>query len=151
MRQARVIFRPEGIHTPSTRQVRSIMFWIGHDDRPTTPAECQPYQRPIRTWLARTHPADEVTEIWFSRPELLIWETNQPRSGQDIVVEGGATLRSGHAYRLSLELHASFCNCAWCRDEDIVAGESEWVEAAERGKPSLTEPHHAVPAASGSA
>lgn len=130
MRQARVIFRPEGIHTPQRGQLRSIMFWVGSDERPTTPDDCRSYEPPIRNWLARVHPDDDVAEIWFSRPEILTWEASpspSPRCGQDIVVDGGAILRSGHAYRLRLELHDSFCNCAWCQDEDIVAGESEWI------------------------
>lgn len=131
MRTGRVIFRPQGIHQPNPDQVRSIMFWIGLDDRPTSPADCQPYEQPIRTWLARTHYGDKVADVWFSRPELLTWQPwPSPRSGQDILVEGGVTMRSGRAYRLLLELHAGFCNCAWCQDEEIVAGEWEWVEAS---------------------
>lgn len=132
MRQARVIFRPDGIHYPEQDQLRSIMFSIGYDDRPTTAADCQPYEQPIRIWLERTHPDDQIAEIWFSRPELLTWKPwPSSRSGQDIVVEGGAILRSGHAYRLLLELHDGFCNCAWCRDEEIVAGEWEWVSVPD--------------------
>lgn len=132
MRQARVIFRPEGIHSPAGDQLRSIMFMVGYDDQPTTPEDCRAYEPPIRTWLARTHPDDDIAEIWFSRPETLTWAPwPAPRSGQDIIVEGGAVLHSGHAYRLRLELHASFCHCAWCQDEDIVAGESEWIAIAD--------------------
>jgi hypothetical protein len=128
MRQARVIFRPDGIYGPPRDQLRSIMFMVGLDDHPTTPADCRIYEPPIRAWLARARPGDDVTEIWFSRPEILVWEPRPaPRCGQDIVVEGGVILRTGPAYRLLLELHDSFCTCAWCQDEEIVAGESEWI------------------------
>ncbi|MCI2421126.1 hypothetical protein MOQ72_27150 [Saccharopolyspora sp. K220] len=122
-----MIVRPDGVYRPAPDLLRSIMFWIGHDDRPTTAADCRIYEPPIRIWFERTYPADPVSEIWFSRPELLTWPIDQPRSGQDTVVEGGVTLGSGRAFRLLLELHTSSCNCAWCGAEDIVAGEWEWV------------------------
>jgi len=41
MRQARVIFRPDGIYGPPRDQLRSIMFMVAVDDHPTTPADCR--------------------------------------------------------------------------------------------------------------
>lgn len=108
------------------------MFPVRHDDQPTTAADCQLYDKPIRTWFADTQPGDPITEIWFSRPELLIWKPCESRSGQDLVVEGGVILTSGRAYRLLLlELHDGFCTCAWCQGEDIVLGEWEQVDGPD--------------------
>ena len=132
MRQARVIFRPEGIKTPTSEQRRSINFLVDFDAAPSTPEQCAPYENPIRIWLERTHPGD-TPKIVFFHPEHLYWAPGEPRCGQDILVEGRATLSSGRRYRFLLELHDSFCNCAWCRDEDIIA--DEHVEHIALNKP----------------
>jgi hypothetical protein len=127
MRRARVIFRPEGIQSPRLEELHSIMFLIDLDARPSTSEDCRSYEQPIRIWLDRTYPGDDIVEIWFSHPEHLHWPPHAPRNGQDIVVEGGLILTSGHRDRFCLELHAVVCDCASCQDEDCVEGDYEWI------------------------
>lgn len=111
----RVRFRSEG--APTTLPVDPTPVVLAADlDYTQTTLLCSELEGPIRKYLSDSQ--DVVSEVWFSRPELM----NDPTMAPDITVDGGATLCDNTQLRFTADIHDRFCHCALCQ------GEPSWEE-----------------------